>query len=157
MLAQSKSKTEAWPQVLLIEDNFDHIELLAHQLNSYWVNLRVAHSGYEGWTILQKEKIDLLILDYSLPDLDGLTLLKKLRFQAWGQPVVMMTTVTERWLTDEVCRNGANYFIQKTAAASFLKKIGEIVARELRLAPRHKLPPLFNLQEIAAALRNAMN
>ncbi len=155
MVAQGKM--ESLPQILLIEDNFDHIELLTHQLNYFWVNLRVAQSGYEGWSILQQEKVDLLILDYSLPDLDGLTFLKKLRFQAWRQPVVMMTTHTERWLTEEICRQGANYFVHKTTATGFMKKVGEIAARELRLTPRRKLPPFLNLPEIAEVLHNTVN
>jgi DNA-binding response OmpR family regulator len=153
----AQGKMESLPQILLIEDNFDHIELLAHQLSYYWVNLRVAQSGEEGWAILQQEKIDLLILDYSLPDDDGLTFLKKLRLQAWSRPVVMMTTHTERWLTEEICRQGANYFVQKTTANGFIKKVGEIAARELRLTPRRRSPPLFNLPEIAAVLHNTLN
>ena len=155
MVAQEN--TAAMPRILLIEDNFDHLELLSHQLQRYWVELRVAQSGGEGWAILQQQKIDLLILDYSLPDLDGLTFLKKLRFHAWRHPVVMLTTVTERWLTDEVCRQGANYFVHKTAAGSFLKKVDEIAARELHLAPKRKLPSFMFLPEIALQLRDAVN
>ncbi len=156
MVAQGK--TAPLPQILVIEDNFDHLELLAHELNTYWVALRVTQSGYEGWSILQREKIDLLILDYALPDLDGLTLLKKLRFQAWHRPVVMVTANTERTLTDEACRQGVNYLVHKTAAASsFLKKVGEIAARELRLKPRQKLPPLLHFPEIVTLLRHSIN
>ena len=153
MVAQVSN--EPLPQILIIEDNFDHLELLGHYLNRYRVNVRVAQSGWEGWAIVQEEQIDLLILDYTLPDLDGLAFLKKLRLHAWQRPVVMMTTIAERWLTDEICRHGANHFVQKTITGGFLQQVGEIVARELRLQPRQELPVPFRGPAIAGRLHQA--
>jgi CheY-like chemotaxis protein len=139
------------PRVLVVDDNADHLELISRYLQKYWIALSFALSANEGWKILQSEKIDLVILDHSLPDFDGVDFLSKLRQACFNQPIILLTTQSDHWLIELAMRKGANYFVQKTAMGCFLKKVGEIVARELkaiphkRAAPRLRLPEFVNL------------
>lgn len=148
---------ESSPKILVIEDEYDHLELLSYALNKYAVTLRLAQSGLDGWKILQNERIDLVILDYSLPDLDGLTLLKRIRALTRKHPVVMLTTHNEHWLKEEAGRSGVNYLIHKTAVGSFLTKLGEIVAHEFGLRKRAKPPALLGVRDFTEFLRSANN
>ena len=148
---------ESSPKVLVIEDDCDHLELLSYALNKYAVTLRLAQSGLDGWKILRSERIDLVILDYALPDLDGLALLKRMRAFTRSHPVVMLTSHNEHWLQEEACRSGVNYLIQKTAVGSFLTKLGDIVAQELGLRKRSKPPSLMGVRDFAAFLQSAIN
>jgi len=145
------------PKILVIEDDYDHMELLAYALNKYAVSLRLAPSALAGWKILQTEKIDLVILDYSLPDLDGLTLLKRVRALFLRRPIVMLTTHNEHWLKEEACRQGVNYLVHKTAVGGFLAKLGEIVAHELGLKKKSKPPSVMGVRDFTAFLQSAVN
>ena len=148
---------ESSPKILVIEDEYDHLELLSYALNKYAVTLRLAQSGLDGWKILQNERIDLVILDYSLPDLDGLTLLKRIRALTRKHPVVMLTTHNEHWLKEEAGRSGVNYLIHKTAVGSFLTKLGDIVAQELGLLKKSKRPSVMGVRDFAAFMQDAVN
>ncbi len=148
---------ESLPKILVIEDDCDHLELLSHVLSKYAVTLRLAQSGLAGWKILQSEKIDLVILDYSLPDLDGLTLLKRVRAAFTRRPIVMLTTHNEHWLKEEACRHGVNYLVHKTAVGSFLAKLGDIVAQELGLRKKSKPPSVMGVRDFTAFLQSAVN
>lgn len=148
---------ESFPKILVIEDDCDHLELLSHVLNKYAVTLRFAQSALAGWKILQNENIDLVIVDYSLPDLDGLTLMKKVRAAFLRRPVVMLTSHNEPWLNDEARRSGVNYLIHKTAVESFLARLGEIVVRELGLMKKSKPPSVMGVRDFTVFLQNAVN
>ncbi len=150
-------KPESLPKILVIEDDYDHLELLSYALSKYAVSLRLAQSALAGWKILQTEKIDLVILDYSLPDLDGLTLLKRVRAAFMRRPVVMLTTHNERWLSEAACRHGVNYLVHKTAVGGFLAKLGDIVAHELGLRKKSKPPSVMGVRDFEAFLQSAVN
>lgn len=148
---------ESFPKILVIEDDCDHLELLSHVLNKYAVTLRFAQSALAGWKILQSENIDLVIVDYSLPDLDGLALMKKVRAAFMRRPVVMLTSHDEPWLNEEARRFGVNYLIHKTAVGSFLASLGEIVARELGVRRKSTPPSVMGVRDFSAFLQSAVN
>ena len=127
------------PKILVIEDNADHVELISHYLEKFWVTLRIAESGVVGLKKFHAEKVDLVILDYSLPDLDGLELLRLMRSMAICQPIVMMSTCCDRGVTAEAYRCGVNYFIHKSTLSRFPGKVREIASAELHLVERRAM------------------
>jgi len=81
--------------VLIIED--DPI-LLAMYRDKFVISdftVLIAVNGEEGLTKAFQNHPDLILLDLAMPKLDGMTMLKKLRADAWGQivPVIILTNL----------------------------------------------------------------
>ncbi|MDZ5650471.1 response regulator transcription factor [Nitrospirillum sp. BR 11828] len=67
------------PRVVLVEDDVDLRELLAHCLSSQGLSVATAGSGLELYQQIAKEPADIVILDIGLPDQDGYTIASFLR------------------------------------------------------------------------------
>ncbi len=83
----------ALAKLLLVDDDPELRRLLAHELTRRGFDVTVAASGEEMWAKLQRHLPHVLILDWMLPDSDGLSLLQRLRAQASTAhlPVLMLT------------------------------------------------------------------
>lgn len=77
-------------RVLIIDDDARLFELLQSYLGQNGVSARHAADGRRGLELLSAENFDAVFLDIMLPELDGLTVLKKLRAQS-AIPVIMLT------------------------------------------------------------------
>lgn len=65
--------------ILLIEDNHHNQELFTAALRHYGHEVRVAGNGEEGLAMLRTRKPDLLVLDLSIPKIDGWTVARIIR------------------------------------------------------------------------------
>jgi DNA-binding response OmpR family regulator len=78
-------------RILCVEDNLE----LAHQLTDllkaerYTVDL--ATDGQEGWELVEFIHYDLILLDITLPKLDGLQLCQKIRDRGKSVPIMLLT------------------------------------------------------------------
>lgn len=113
-------------QTVLIIDDEEHIlELIHYNLSTNGFNVFTATSIKEADQILQNEKINLMLLDIMLPDMDGITALKKFR-QAPNTkdiPIIMVTAKAEE--IDKIIglELGADDYITKPFS------VREVVAR----------------------------
>ena len=85
-------------KVILAIDDEEHIlELLSYNLEQNGYRVFTACSGEEGLKILEKEKIDLMLLDIMLPGMDGMDVLKAVRNSKENShlPVIMLTAKGE--------------------------------------------------------------
>ena len=108
--------------ILVVDDNreivFSVSELLRYE------NDRVvqAYNGMEALEVLEREKVDLILLDVMMPGLNGLSALMKLR-ERWKIPVIILSAKTEE--SDKVSglMMGADDYISKPFQAA------ELIAR----------------------------
>jgi len=78
-------------KILLVEDDFMLNEMITEYLSSTGHAIISAKNGVEALEILDSEKFDLLILDISLPDIDGFTILEKMHEQKeWFQLFIFL-------------------------------------------------------------------
>lgn len=77
--------------ILLIEDEKRIAEFVARGLESSGFTVDVAENGERALALLAGSAYDLLILDLMLPDVDGLTLLQKIRNRKVSQPVLILS------------------------------------------------------------------
>ena len=78
-------------RVLLIEDDpstAENIELILRKAD---LNTYVTDSGEEGIELAKLYDYDLILLDLSLPDMDGYDVLRKLRLSRIGTPTLILT------------------------------------------------------------------
>lgn len=79
------------PNILVIEDDRDIANLLKLNLRDANYEVSVAHEGRTGLQQASSQRYQLIILDLTLPLMDGLALCKTLRGNADFTPVLMLT------------------------------------------------------------------
>lgn len=67
------------PEILIVEDNLLSLTVEADLLKSFGYEPKKAKNGFEALEILNKMKIDLVLLDMELPKMHGLELLQKIK------------------------------------------------------------------------------
>ena len=100
-------------RVLIVDDDRALCRSLQIQLEGEGHEVRTSHSGNDGLTVLSGWQPDLLLLDLRLPDLDGLSVLKKVVMLSPGLPVVMITGELEMKAAIEAMRTGAFDYLRK--------------------------------------------
>jgi CheY-like chemotaxis protein len=61
---------EAW-SILVVDDEPDNVDVVAESLTFFGMTVRTASNGVEGLEILRDFKPDLILLDLSMPTMDG--------------------------------------------------------------------------------------
>lgn len=104
--------TQAMTKVLLVEDARDLAQVIIRELEASGYEVVYAADGLTGLQKHAQEQPDLVILDWMLPKLDGLEVLRRLR-QAAPTPVLMLTARSEE--TDRVVglEVGADDYLSK--------------------------------------------
>jgi signal transduction histidine kinase/DNA-binding response OmpR family regulator len=101
------------PHILLIDDSETIQAAIAGVLSKSDYLLTTASSGAEGLSCLQQQKCDLILLDYSLPDIDGLRLLEQILTEKPDIPVIIVTgSGSERIAVDALKTGAADYVIK---------------------------------------------
>lgn len=78
-------------KILLIDDEVDFLEIMAQRIEAWGYEVIGAQSGSEGIEAVENDKPNIVILDYMLPDMDGIAVLKKIRKINKKIPVIMLT------------------------------------------------------------------
>lgn len=81
------------PLILVIEDNRDNMTLIVDVLSSLDYEVIQALDGEQGLTVARQEKPDLILMDLSLPRMDGWTATRELRKLPGFQrlPIIALT------------------------------------------------------------------
>ena len=120
------------PTALVIDDEVQIRRLLRVCLEANGYRVNEAATGKDGILQAAQRAPDLVILDLGLPDLDGLSVLKRLR--EWSKVPVLVLSVRDRE-EDKIAAldHGADDYLTKPFGT------GELLAR-LRVAQRHATP-----------------
>jgi two-component system copper resistance phosphate regulon response regulator CusR len=78
-------------RILVVEDEHKLGKALQEGLQSEQYGVALAHTGEEGFYLVQTESFDLVILDIMLPGRNGLEILKAMRQHGLRTPVLMLT------------------------------------------------------------------
>ncbi len=78
--------------ILVVEDEQKMARALEEGLAADGYSVRVAHTGEEGFYLIQAEPFDLAILDVMLPGHDGFEILSTLRRRGIRTPVMLLTS-----------------------------------------------------------------
>ncbi len=83
--------------ILIIDDNAENLAVLHSMLDNFDFNIMMAQNGYDGLEILSKNKIELVLLDIKLPDIDGYEVCKKIRDnpETSGIPIIFISILSD--------------------------------------------------------------
>ena len=101
-------------RVLMVDDNVEHIQLCSEFLQKDEFDLDAAYNGGQAIEKLKSKKYDIVILDYKLPDINGIDLLRKVRPLGLNIPIVFVSAMDDADLSFEAMKEGACDYIVKT-------------------------------------------
>lgn len=102
-------------KILLVDDDEMNGSLLKKRLEKRNFNCLFVKSGQECFDILQKERVDLILLDIMMPDITGTEVLAKIRETKNGfeLPIIMVTAMDDAKDVVEALHNGASDYLTK--------------------------------------------
>ena len=81
--------------LLIVEDDIGIQEMLNFSLTQEGYSIHSAYTVKEGWELIENKAIDLVLLDWMLPDNSEIDLLHRIRKYHSKLPVIMVTAKTE--------------------------------------------------------------
>lgn len=116
--------------VLIVDDDPAITTLLSRVVKTNGFNYEIASNGKEMLNLTNKNTYSLILLDLNLGDIDGLTLLKRLRFKGNNTPVIIESGCSDEKDTIECLNLGAQDFATKPFNAVVLgAKIKALIRR----------------------------
>lgn len=82
-------------RVLIIEDNVEILKCMKVELEKSGLYVDIANNGLEGEEKAYVNEYDVILLDLSLPDKDGMEILKYLRKENIETPIIIITASIE--------------------------------------------------------------
>ena len=118
--------------VLLVDDMYDDLTLLAALLAPLEATIVVARSGEEALRMVDKQAVDLVVTDLNMPGMSGLDLARQLRGRL-DAPAVIFLTGSER-AADEVTafELGAVAYLRKPVYIEYLTGLAREILRVRR-------------------------
>jgi len=124
-------------KVLIIEDDPELLMALSIYLKKYGMETTCADEPYIGLSLITQQKFDVVILDLTLPGMDGLEVIEKIR-ESSNVPIIISSARND--LTDKVIglERGADDYMPKpydprelvTRIKTILRRVGGSVAKE---------------------------
>ncbi|MBM4276927.1 MAG: sigma-54-dependent Fis family transcriptional regulator [Deltaproteobacteria bacterium] len=100
------------PTILVVDDELGARQSLEVILEDDYRVLN-AESGPEALKVLQRESVDLILLDVNMPDMDGLEVLRRIREQDEALDVIMVSALNLARKAVDAIRSGAYDYITK--------------------------------------------
>lgn len=136
--------------ILVVDDDQELQELVSFALKRAGYDVRQALNAFEGLEIIEKEEIDLALLDIMMPKMDGLEMLSRLRTNNKDLPVIVMTALAAPEAAISAMREQACDFLEKPfdvqQLLSAVRTAFELAPRELRIEVLSASPEWIELR-----------
>ncbi len=107
-------------KILCVEDNKGVRKRLVNTLNFYFKEVIEAEDGEEAYEIYQGIKVDAIMTDIDMPNMNGITLVKKIRAKDSDIPLIILTAYSNEEYLLELINLKINHFILKPINAQKL-------------------------------------
>jgi two-component system response regulator MprA len=116
--------------VLIVDDDPKLLKMLQRTLTYENLNVLTTTNGLEALPLVRNHKPDLIILDWMMPKMDGLTLVQKLR-EAENQTMILMLTARDAIENRvEGLESGADdYLVKPFAPAELVARVHAMLRR----------------------------
>lgn len=123
-------------KILLVEDDAAIAAMLAQALSAHQYRVDRVHNGQTAWEFLQTYRYDLVLLDVVVPQLDGITLCRKLRASGQTIPILLLTArdkASDRVLGLEA--GADDYVVKPFDLSELLARIRALLRRGSPITP----------------------
>ena len=120
-------------KVLLVDDDPLFLELSKTFLEVFYdIISDTVESAGKALEKLDEDSYDVVVADYDMPFMDGITLLRTIRDRSINVPLILFTGIEEKEIMHSAIESGAHSFIQKKGDpkaqySELSKKIWQIV------------------------------
>lgn len=113
-------------KILIVDDEPSLLTALRDKLTREGFTAIEAKNGEEGLEVALRDHPDLILFDIIMPVMDGMTMLKKLREDAWGKnaQVIILTNLSENEKVSQAVELGSYEYLVKSDW-----KIEDVVAK----------------------------
>ncbi len=118
-------------KILLVDDSRTIRNIQKNTLASMnHTDILEAADGVEALAVLKEERPDLMLVDWNMPNMDGITLVRKVRETDKTLPMIMVTTEAEKARVIEALKAGVNNYVVKHFTAETLsEKINQTMSK----------------------------
>lgn len=131
-------------RILVVEDEKQIANSIKRGLEQETYSVDIAYDGADGYDLAMSEEYDVIVLDWMLPEMNGLDFCKKIREEKIQTPILMLTAKSE--IDDKVIglNSGADDYLTKPFA--FEELIARIKA--LLRRPQTTTPLILSLADL---------
>lgn len=119
--------------VLIVDDELDMCKLIEVMLTKSGFRTLTATNGQEAYALLEKERVDIILLDVMMPEEDGFQVCKNIRLKS-DVPIIFLTA---RDANDDKVKGltigGDDYIIKPFTASELVARINAVLRRTGRL------------------------
>lgn len=119
--------------VLIVDDELDMCKLIEVMLTKSGFRTLTAANGQEAYALLEKERVDIILLDVMMPEEDGFQVCKNIRLKS-DVPIIFLTA---RDANDDKVKGltigGDDYIIKPFTASELVARINAVLRRTGRL------------------------
>jgi DNA-binding response OmpR family regulator len=117
-------------RVLIVEDDRQIAAEVAHALEGAGYVAEQSHDGEDAWFRAETQAFDAIVLDLGLPQLDGLSVLKRLRAADVSTPVLILTA-RGSWMerVDGIDAGADDYLTKPFHTEELLARLGAVLRR----------------------------
>lgn len=110
-------------KVLLVDDSGTMRTIQKRCLNKLGIeDIVEAEDGVVGLSMFEQASFDIILTDWNMPNMDGITFLTKVREQNGEVPVIMITTEAERARVVTAIQAGCSDYLVKPFTPDILKE-----------------------------------
>ncbi|WP_321939969.1 hybrid sensor histidine kinase/response regulator [Paraburkholderia sp. J8-2] len=145
-VGQAPEKPLKGLRVLIAEDNVLNRSLLRDQLSVLGASVLQANNGYEALRTLSNSRVDAVLTDIDMPDMNGFELLREMNTLALDIPVYAISASTRHTVVSEARAMGFADYLTKPVSLAVLASIRNgIVSKEKafhRPSPESEIPDI---------------
>ena len=119
-------------KVLLVDDEADFVQTLSERMKNRGMRVDITTSGAEAIKKVKEQDFDVIVLDLSMPEMDGIETLKELMNQKSDVEVIFLTGHATLEKGIEAIKLGAFDFMEKPVdLVKLTEKIREAKSRKM--------------------------
>ena len=133
-------------KVLLVDDEQDFLETLSSRLEMRGLKVSAVTSGEQAIAEAKEQEYDAIVVDLSMPGIDGLETLKRIKADNPNAEIIMLTGHGSVASGVEAMKLGAGDFLQKPVELSeLMSKIGEAKGKRMLVLQKQSQEELRNI------------
>jgi len=110
-------------KILIVEDSKPYLWLMSQEFEKAGFEVITAEDGEQGLKAVQEEKPNLVLLDISMPKMDGITMARKAKELNINVPIIFLTNLSDVKYISEATEMATEYIVKSDV------NIDEIVRR----------------------------
>ena len=133
-------------KVLLVDDEEDFLEAMAERMRARDMEVTTASSASEAFKKMESETFDAIVLDFQMPEMDGMEALKSIKAKRPESQIILLTGFATVEKGVQAMKEGAADFLEKPADLEVLsQKIKEAKAEKMLIVEKQAAKKIIDI------------